>query len=81
MYRLAISHYISLFNCTISVIFGLLASDNGTLIDRGDAIRRITEWESGYLPDAVTHTLFAEVDFLSDEKKRTDLHLVHFLAG
>lgn len=43
------------------VIYGLLACDNGAYIERNDAIRIISEWESGHVPDAVAHNLFNEV--------------------
>ena len=44
------------------VIYGLLACDNGAYIERDDALRIINDWESGHVPDAVTHSLFNEVN-------------------
>ena len=49
------------FICLL-VIYGLLACDNGAYIERDDALRIINDWESGHVPDAVTHSLFNEVN-------------------
>ena len=43
------------------VIYGLLACENGAYIEKDDALRIITDWESGHVPDAITHSLFNEV--------------------
>ena len=39
----------------------MLACDNGAYIEKDDALRIITDWESGHVPDAITHSLFNEV--------------------
>ena len=43
------------------VIYGLLACENGAYIEKDDAFRIITDWESGHVPDAISHSLFNEV--------------------
>ena len=36
------------------VIYGLLACENGAYIEKDDAFRIITDWESGHVPDAIS---------------------------
>ena len=48
---------------SLLVIYGLLACENGAFIDKSDAMRIISDWESGHVPDEVTHSLFNEVSY------------------
>ena len=47
-----ITFVINLF-LSISVIYGLFASDNGTCVEKADMIKHVREWEKGYIPEAV----------------------------
>jgi len=51
----------------IKFIYGLLACENGAYIEKDDALRIITDWESGHVPDAITHSLFNENEKISFE--------------
>ena len=51
----------------IKFIYGLLACDSGLHVERDDVIRIVSEWESGHVPEAITHGLFNESDKVSFE--------------